>query len=435
MKGKLIAVLLICICCLKLSTTKAQSLYEIKFTDAAATEYLGLLVYFNEENSYMRIAFTLNGVYNVVHVDYKSITGINKQNENYFYLKSTTSPSFITTASKTFYTPDYFIWYGTGKNQTGPYQTSNNDFSNQQKVKSYTQLTPAKLTVTYVRQFFSSTESKYFAMRKICGLDKSVLASLQLNLPSTKMHFIMAANTRESSIGISCTIDERAMEKEFQDIAKTLNIEFIKHTIMDDNYSRENLDAELNKLQPGKNDIVVFAYSGHGFRWDNQTEQYPNMDLRNSEYMKVSETNSLSASDVYNAIIKKGARLNIVLTDCCNSKIGRNQITTSGFLNTKSNVNADVARLQRLFMTAKGNIIAAAAQPGEFATGNNADGGFFTHSFIQALREEISYFKTESSSWDSIVLRTLELAKNKTSPGVCATCTVQSGLRYTTVLY
>ncbi len=428
------AVLLACFCCAGIYKADAQSLYEIKFTDAAKTEYLGLLVYFNEQNSYMRIAYTVNGVYNVVHVDYKSITGVNVQNENFFYLKSTTAPTFIT-ASKLMYSPDYFIWYGTGKNQRGPYQTDSDKFLNQQKVKSYIQLTPAQLTDTYIRQFFSSTETKYFAMRKICGLDKNVLASLQLNLPS-KMHFIMAANTRESSIGISCTIDERALENEFRDIAKTLNIDFVKHIIMDDTYSKENLNAEIDKLQPGKNDIVVFAYSGHGFRWNDQTDQYPNMDLRSSEYMKVSEANSLSAADVYNAITKKGARLNIILTDCCNSKIGRNQITTSGFLNTKSDVNPNLVRLQRLFMTAKGNIMAAAAQPGEFATGNNADGGIFTHSFIQALREEISFFKTESSSsWDNIVLRTLELAKSKTSPGMCNSCTVQSGLRYTQVAY
>ena len=434
MKVKLIALLLACIVCAGVNKAEAQSIYEIKFTDAAKTDYLGLLVYFNEQNSYMRIAYTVNGTYYVVHVDYKSITGVNAKNENFFYLKSTAAPTFITT-SKSMYSPDYFIWYGTGKNQEGPYQTDNALFSNQQKVKSYTQLTPSKLTDTYIRQFFSSTETKYFAMRKICGLDKNILASLQLN-SSVKMHFIMAANTRESTIGISCTIDERALENEFRDIAKTLNIDFVKHIIMDDNYSRENLDAEINKLQPGKNDIVVFAYSGHGFRWNDQTDQYPNMDLRSSEYLKVSETNSLSAAEVYNAIIQKGARLNIILTDCCNSKIGRNQITTSGFLNAKSDVDPNLVRLQRLFMTAKGNIMAAAAQPGEYATGNNADGGFFTHSFIQALREEISFFKTgSSSSWDNIVLRTLELAKSKTSPGMCKDCTVQSGLRYTQVAY
>ena len=105
------AAFLACICCLGTFTVSAQSLYEIKFTDAAKTEYLGLLVYFNEQNSYMRIAYTVNGVYNVVNVDYKSITGVNSQLENFFYLKSAATPTFITTASKTIYTLDYFIWW------------------------------------------------------------------------------------------------------------------------------------------------------------------------------------------------------------------------------------------------------------------------------------------------------------------------------------
>lgn len=439
MKQKLLAALLCSLFFIKANRAGAQSLYEIQYTDSFNISYLGLLVYFNEQNSYMRIAYNASSQYNVVHVDYKSITGINHQNENYFYLKGT-SPRFITTASKgQGYNPDYFIWYGTGQNQRGPWQTDKDDFSGQQKVKSYVQLTPEKLTDTYLRQFFNSGEDAYFAMRKICGLDKTVTTiattATTTNNADINMHFIMAANTQVSDIGMSCALDKRNMENEFRDIAGTLKVGFMKYDISESSYSKENLFRILNALKPGANDIVIFAYSGHGFRWSNQSEKYPMMDLRSSSYSEVTESNSANVADVYNLLVGKGARLNLILSDCCNSNIGRNQLTTSGFLNTKSDVNADITKLSRLFLKARGNVIASAAQPGQFSWGNNASGGFFTSSFIQALREEVSYFKESSSSWDGIVLRTLELAKYKTSPGVCTSCKAQDGLRYTTISY
>lgn len=430
--------LLLCLCFAAPFRSNAQSLYEIKFADSSGIQYLGLLVYFNEQNSYMRIAYTSNKVYNVVHVDYKSITGVNSQKDNYFYLKGS-KPTFITTASKDAgYNPDYFLWYGTGQNQVGPWQTDKEDFSGQQKVKSYIQLTPEKLTDTYLRQFFNSGEEKYFAMRKIAGLDKPVTnttTTTTVSTAGTKMHFVAVANTQVSDIGMSCSLDKRNMENEFRDIASAIKVDFVKYEVADNAYSKENLFRILNSLKPGSNDVVIFTYSGHGFRWNNQTEKYPMMDLRSSSYADVSENNSANVADVYNQLVNKGARLNIILSDCCNSNIGRNQLTTSGFLNTKSDVNADINRLSRLFLSARGNVIASAAEPGQYSWGNNASGGFFTSSFIQALREEVSYFKNSTSSWDGIVLRTIELARYKTSPAVCTSCKVQDGLRYTTVSY
>jgi hypothetical protein len=437
MKGKLLSLFIVCLCITGFyNSSKAQSLYEIKFTDAAQplVEYNCLLVYFNEQNSYMRVAYTQNQNYYVVHVDYRSITGVNSQNANYFYLKGS-NPTFITT-NKSNYRPDYFIWYGEkGGKQTGPYTTDLDDFSGQHIAKSYKQLKPSELTETYLKQYFSASEDKYLAMRKICGLDKSIYESLQLNIPNTKLHFIMAANTRVSDIGLGCTIDERAMENEFRDIAKTLNIDFAKYTVMDDNYSRQNLDDILNKLSVGKNDVVVFAYSGHGFRWHDQTDKYPMIDLRSSAYMSVSNSTSASMSDIYRTITAKGARLNLLLSDCCNSDIGRNQQTSAGFLNAKSDVSPNQSNLRKLFLTAKGNIITTASQPGEYSWGNNTNGGFFTTSFIQALREEISYFKIQSPSWESLIKRTTELAKYKTSPGVCKDCQVQNSINYMQVSY
>ena len=49
----------------------AQSLYEIKFSDAGNVQYKALLVYFHENNSYITVGYFANDQYNVVEVNYR----------------------------------------------------------------------------------------------------------------------------------------------------------------------------------------------------------------------------------------------------------------------------------------------------------------------------------------------------------------------------
>lgn len=56
------------------ANAKGQSLYEIVF-EASDITYKAFLVYFNEQDAYMRIGYTYKGKYNVVDVKYQSVTG------------------------------------------------------------------------------------------------------------------------------------------------------------------------------------------------------------------------------------------------------------------------------------------------------------------------------------------------------------------------
>ncbi|HEY6063238.1 MAG TPA: hypothetical protein VIV35_06490, partial [Chitinophagaceae bacterium] len=57
-------------------TAHTQILYKVNFHDKKNAPYDGLLVYFNESRSYMRISYyTTDNRYHVVNVDYKSSTG------------------------------------------------------------------------------------------------------------------------------------------------------------------------------------------------------------------------------------------------------------------------------------------------------------------------------------------------------------------------
>src|SRR4026208_430630 len=87
----------------------AQSLYEIKFADVNNVQLKGLLVYFHENNSYIRIGYYGDNQYNVVEVNYKMEYGVAIGGRKYCMLKKTSNPEFITTKlPNQAYYADYF---------------------------------------------------------------------------------------------------------------------------------------------------------------------------------------------------------------------------------------------------------------------------------------------------------------------------------------
>ena len=146
------------------------------------------------------------------------------------------------------------------------------------------------------------------------------------------------------------------------------------------------------------------------------------------------QNTTLGVSEVYTTMSSKGARLNIVLADCCNNNIGINQTTATSFLNSQTDNKPDIVKLKKLFMNARGNVISAAARAGEYSW-SNPFGGFYTLSFIQAMKDKISYMNNSSSTWNDVIDYTLKLAKDKSSPALCSNCTLQSGVSYISVTY
>ena len=89
----------------------AQILYKVNFHDKNNNPYEGLLVYFNESRSYMRINYySADNKYQVVHVDYKSSTGSFKDGASYFFMSGFNRPFRTTDSGTQKYNPDYFIW-------------------------------------------------------------------------------------------------------------------------------------------------------------------------------------------------------------------------------------------------------------------------------------------------------------------------------------
>ena len=431
----------------------SQSLYEIKFTDKQKNTYKGFLVYFNESNAYIRIAYNHDNQYNVVNVSYTAKNGTNSQGTQYSMLIGY-EPVYITeNKSGLRYNPDYFIWFYNAKDEKWgtPYTTDDSllNPNNYILVDSYTKLDPQNITDAYLREFFGSSESQYFSLKKMCGLttdsDDGTAArgkghdngtnttNDRKYSSSSTLHLILVANTLDPTIGSGCATDEKNLRNEFSQVADALGLSLKEYIIDGSSFSKENVLTQLSSLSPASNDVVMFIYRGHGFRWKNQTEDWPRMDLRPSSFAAINDNSSMNLADVYTAVKNKGARLNIILADCCNSEIDVSSLTSSNYLTFQVDNNSDISKLRKLFMNANGVILSSAAQKGEVSW-TTPQGGLYSMSFLQALREEISYLSNDACSWNNIISKTINLARNKSTPVYCSNCTLQDGIQYISVV-
>lgn len=244
-----------------------------------------------------------------------------------------------------------------------------------------------------------------------------------------KMWAILVADTYDQNIGEDDKYDNLALNKELKAIAQCLGIEVsITNITANRAYDKRNLANAIANLRPAKNDIVFFCFNGHGFRWDDQKDMYPNICMigPNDDVYG----HYVATTDIYNAIKAKGARLNVVITDCCNSKYGeyapRQKDNT---LYSRTNTRVSKKRMQELFLGTKGVILATAAKPGEYAWSFDGTGSAFTQSFIAQLRKEASTNQTESPNWQRLIDNAIESARRKTTS--CEN--TQHGMRYMSI--
>jgi hypothetical protein len=409
---------------------QGQSLYEIKFKGQNdTTHYTAFLVYYNENDAYMRIGYRNSKQdYRVVEIRYKGKSGTYTSGKSYFSLTGST-PKYITSKSTDeSYNPDYFVWMGT---ETLPYTTDVQPDANGQRtvhpVISYKKLEISQLKKSYLRAFYGDAESDYLNLLKMSA--DAEIKKPGISNDAATFHLIVLANTDIFDIGAGCRVDMNHLDAEFEGIASTLNIAYEKHLLYGSSFTKENLLNTIDNLDVNSNDIVLFFYRGHGFRWSDQTSAYPSLAITRSHSVPVSTQNTILLETVYNKINAKGARLNLSFADCCNSDIGINQQTTKdNYLYMQSNASAEYAKLNELFMKRQGNLIVAASEKGEVSWTNSMYGGFFTTSFLQSVSEEISYLKSSESSWKNIITNTRTYAISKSDD--CTSCSKQHAISY-----
>ncbi len=253
------------------------------------------------------------------------------------------------------------------------------------------------LTKIFVSRYFSRNDDFYK------NLFLPTAARGNLTDPNTKLILLTVANIKDSIIGGSCLKDMNRMVLTFRELTAFLGIKFEYKTISGNDYNKKNVEDAIKAITPNPNDIVVFYYSGHGFRKLKDKRRFPYIDLRpkpDNTYM----INSLNMDDIFSSIKKKGARFNLVLSDCCNTEVGETNAVSEPIPDKRGpGMTWNPDNCMALFLNPEPvSILATAADEGQRATSNNKFGGFFSYFFKMSVESYFSYFKKDVT-WDQIL--------------------------------
>jgi len=237
------------------------------------------------------------------------------------------------------------------------------------------------------------------------------------------LYCITTTDVKDKSIFEACKEDSKNINDFFRDVANFINLTFKPIKIEDNNYNVTSVNTAIKNLHPKKNDIVVFTFSGHGFSYRNdEVHQFPQLALweGDAESQTFLRASTLNIESIYNSIKAKGAGLNIVMADCCNTYVEMERYIDSIIIssmetfprwNKKATVN--------LFENTRSSFLLAAAKKGQLAGSTANFGGFFTESFWQTIRNNLRNREESNPQWLNIIKAIGERASTKAPNFIC----------------
>lgn len=421
---------------LSAASAQAQTFYEVNYIDPDdQKEYTGLMIYYDDEHCQLRL---VNDELLVKDQIYESN-----------YVQATADKESRDDVGVMAYCPEEdnfpaFLWMWEKDDASDisekPFITFDPDDEDSYFEANYfTEITLRDMDEEYISQFYGEEEPEYQMMlrglhsvRPTHGIFSPLPGGSEVTAPVAdpaaapittpavtgrgKFRMMVIANTWVSDIGVACKRDLDNLRSEFSAIARVLGMEYDEQVIEAGNYDKPSAVKMIKGAEAGPDDVLMFVYTGHGFRWDDQTDYYPNIDLTSSSYDDIKKS-YVAMSDIYDELTSKGARLTIVLSDCCNSQIGSDTpLANVNSLFSRTNSNFDLAKLQTLFLGSSGVVRATASSPGQVSW-CGVNGGFFLLSFIESLRTQISPLQSSAPSWEGLINNAIESARKKSIAG------------------
>lgn len=208
---------------------------------------------------------------------------------------------------------------------------------------------------------------------------------------AASIHAILVGDVHDPNIGPGDRLDLNLMKGLLNDIARNTGMP-LKMNVIDDRIQRTTVMSAVRNLNPGSDDMVVFYYTGHGYRMRTMSTKWPAMALKGSG----DDTAGLDQYWVYNMLKQKNPRLLMVMTDACNNYV------QEGAIDTTLSVQSSQERREsynKLFQQYRGAIIASSSVPGQYSF-SGSTGSQFTVAFIRNLRSALG---ESNPSWDRIM--------------------------------
>ncbi len=420
---------LCCCCCLLAShTAMAQSVYHFRYNFSQPTDsihYQAMLVRYDDGSGLLRVRYALpvTGDDVLVECDLEEFNPADNtaaNNDTATLVLKPVNPRFIFgNSNMQFHAPFLLLKYNAVSGFHEPAGMALDSTVTAMDVRtSFTaSLIPnSGLTKSFVTGFFTPDDDFYI------NLFSTSTKGLTAAEKNTKLYLLIVADTLDKEIGPACSLDITRTLETFKGITDTLGIKLFPKVITGASYSKKNVELAVANCKPAAADIVVFYYSGHGFRKKEEpARRFPNIKLKtNHTTTQDVYQNSLNIEDIFNTITKKPSRFNLVLSDCCNNDIESTNSTGSKPGQTKgSGVQWNQDNCKKLFLDpVRMSVLATAADNGQRACSKNNFGSFFSYFFSTSLESYCSKLKA-NVNWDQVLQDTKTQTINKAKRTYC----------------
>ncbi len=387
-----------------------QSIYEIKFGLSSKNnkEYTALVIRNTNGEKHLRVVYKntktkLSTAYEVPFFE---------KNNDFTNAANTIRPTVLYGTDTSACLPIYFNYFSAGR-----YDAKKKEASTYKKGKvvplfitSSFALRREDLEAAYLKKYFLENEDFFIDFLN----NKEEIQS------TPWFYYISIANTLDSTIGAGCKKDLENLGPLFKRIPFELDLPIKEISVLGPTFSKQNVLNAINNIQPKKQDIVVFYYSGHGFSFkDDDKVKYPQLDLRSNPPVyneKIIKASTRNIGQVFEVIKSKGARLNLVISDCCNTEIDFYRKWPNAIQVTREpKVAPNRIEMANLFLKRRANILLAAADKEQYAVVDPLLGSLFTYQFSDKLIAAL-WGKANNITWEYIIeqtnIATLNMSKS-----------------------
>lgn len=215
------------------------------------------------------------------------------------------------------------------------------------------------------------------------------------------LRVLIMCDTTSSNIKKASFIDLKKMRKMTKSIAKRLKLKQKTTILRGKSLSVAPFTKWMKNLPYASNDIVIFYYSGHGFRLNSDIGPWPTFPLGGSH----KNSSLVTGKRVYDELKRHTPRFALVIFDCCNYEISLKKGSlpkTYPYIMPKGRLPG----LRTLFSRSRGMVTISASSPGEFGLaiiGGKNKGSLFTSQFLLTL---LKTSNSENITWQQVIKRT-----------------------------
>mgnify|MGYP003813953685 CR=1 FL=1 len=291
-------------------------------------------------------------------------------------------------------------------------------------ISEKTAFSTAEIDTNLVKRFYANTSPYYtelFGNITNPGLiSRGGLNELQKKM---KIWMIIVTDLLDPQVGKACTRDKENIAYTFTGIAQKMGLQPPVITYINGTqFNRQSVLNAVSAIKPASNDIVIFYYSGHGYRAINDESPLPKMILSNDYTFENLPKKSLGIQAIVDSLNKKKSRFNLVINDCCNVEccpvpapgLGKNPIISPKSIG----LPVSTENFIKLFWEPRGTVVASSSMPKEYSVGNPEKGGFFTWYLRISLEKNLSQYKRDIA-WEDILFEAGKNANYLALTGLC----------------